>query len=500
MKIAAYCRVSTDKEDQLNSLQTQAQFFKTYAEKNGHDLVRLYVDEGLSGTRTKNRKQFQQMMQDAERGLFAAIVVKDISRLARNTVDLLQSVRKLKALGIHMIFLTANMTSLGDSEFVLTVFGALAQEESCNISKRVKFGKRVNAERGRVPNLVYGYDKIPGDAFHLAVNPEEAAVIRQMYQWYLDAGDGGGKIARLLNSRGLKTKRNCDWTQKAVCRILTNPLYTGKIVNGKQEVQDFLTGSRVNREKSDWLVVEQPELRIISDARFQQAGQLMARRRAEFRQHHRRQSNRHLFSTLIVCGHCGWSFKRVVRTYQHTYIRWVCSRHNGQGSCPNAVTVDEDALIQQLDQYFQRLISSRGQLERCLWDQLHLLCKRDKQQDSARSALETQLCALETRRKTCLDLYGEALITRQELDQRLGDSKILLSQLETELERLRLADLTEEDLQSAVKYAMDHMQAFFSVRNLTNSQLKQLIDKIEVDEAGQIDVYLHVSAPDREPA
>ena len=152
MRIAAYCRVSTDKTDQLNSLAVQKNFFVKYAEKNGHELVRLYADEGISGTKIKRRKEFQQMMADAERGLFQMLVVKDISRMARNTVDLLQSVRRLKALGIETVFLTANMTSMGDSEFVLTVFGALAQEESRNTSKRVKFSKHINAEKGKVPN------------------------------------------------------------------------------------------------------------------------------------------------------------------------------------------------------------------------------------------------------------------------------------------------------------------------------------------------------------
>ena len=108
MRIAAYCRVSTDKEDQLNSLKVQKDFFAEYAEKNAHDLVRLYADEGISGTKIKRRKEFQQMMADAERGLFEMLVVKDISRLARNTVDLLQSVRRLKALGIETVFLTAD--------------------------------------------------------------------------------------------------------------------------------------------------------------------------------------------------------------------------------------------------------------------------------------------------------------------------------------------------------------------------------------------------------
>ncbi len=169
MNIAAYCRVSTDKADQLNSLEAQKQFFSEYTQRTGDNLVRLYADEGISGTKIKNRKEFLRMMADAEHGLFDMVVVKDISRFARNTVDLLQNVRKLKALGIETQFLTANMTSMGNSEFVLTIFGALAQEESANTSKRVKFGKKMNAEKGRVPNIVYGYDKTIGDYFNLAM-------------------------------------------------------------------------------------------------------------------------------------------------------------------------------------------------------------------------------------------------------------------------------------------------------------------------------------------
>ena len=159
MKLAAYCRVSTDKEDQLNSLEAQKQFFTEYTQRTGDVLVRLYADEGISGTKIKNRKEFLRMMKDAEQGLFDMVVVKDISRFARNTVDLLQNIRKLKSLGIETQFLTANMTSMGNSEFVLTIFGALAQEESANTSKRVKFGKKLNAEKGRVPNLVMAMTK-----------------------------------------------------------------------------------------------------------------------------------------------------------------------------------------------------------------------------------------------------------------------------------------------------------------------------------------------------
>ena len=498
MKIAAYCRVSTDKEDQLNSLKVQKDFFVEYAEKTGHDLVRLYADEGLSGTKIKRRKEFQQMMLDAERGMFQMLVVKDISRLARNTVDLLQSVRRLKALGIETVFLTANMTSMGDSEFILTVFGALAQEESRNTSKRVKFSKRINAEKGRVPNLVYGYDKTPGDYFHLKINPGEAETIRQIYRWYLEEGLGASKIADRLNRRGLRTKRNCNWSQNAVCRILTNPIYTGRVVNGRQEVTDFLTSARVNRAQEDWLVVEKPELRIICDEDYQKSCELMKSRNEKFHHERKRHSNQHLFSTLIVCKNCGWSFRRVVRTYRNTYVRWVCSKHNGQGvlNCPNAVTVDEEELIEKLDAYFLSLAKNRSHVEQFLRRKLREM-RRSEGREAEQAEMQARKNKLEKQRKKYLDLYADDLITRQELEQKLSGSREEMSHLEDELERLRSADLADEDIERVVRRIVENLKDFVSVRKLNNAQLKQLIEKIEVDEDGTVDVYLRLFSEEK---
>ena len=346
------------KADQLNSLEAQKEFFSEYTKRTGDTLVRLYADEGISGTKIKNRKEFLRMMTDAEHGLFDMVVVKDISRFARNTVDLLQNVRKLRSLGIETQFLTANMTSMGNSEFVLTIFGALAQEESANTSKRVKFGKKMNAEKGRVPNIVYGSDKTIGDYFNLAINKEESKVVQQIYKWYTEEGYGAAKIANMLNEKGYKTKRNCKWSQNATCRILTNEIYTGKIINGKQEVSDFLTGQRRDKDETEWMVVERPELRIIEDETFEKAQEILRGRHDAFNLSHERQSNKHLFSTLIKCKECGWSFRRTVRTYKTTYVRWVCSGRNGRGvdSCPNKTVVDEEELIEVLQEYFTNVL------------------------------------------------------------------------------------------------------------------------------------------------
>ena len=494
MNIAAYCRVSTDKTDQLNSLEAQKEFFSEYTKRTGDTLVRLYADEGISGTKIKNRKEFLRMMSDAEHGLFDMVVVKDISRFARNTVDLLQNIRKLKALGIETQFLTANMTSMGNSEFVLTIFGALAQEESANTSKRVKFGKKMNAEKGRVPNIVYGYDKTIGDYFNLAINEEEAKVIRQIYHWYTEEGYGAAKIANMLNEKGLTTKRNCKWSQNAICRILTNELYTGKIINGKQEVADFLTGQRSDKDETEWMVVERPELRIIDDRTFEKAGEILHSRHASFNMKHERQSNKYLFSTLIKCKECGWSFRRTVRTYKNTYVRWVCSGHNGRGadSCPNAVTVDEEELIGVLQEYFANVLKQKKKVIDHVVNEFQRVYKAKDENLEYEKELTSQLSKLQKTRQKYMDMYTDDLITREELNEKIGGMRKEIERLDNELKMISYHLTKGEQLEAILNNTFKTIEDITDVHQMTNVQLKKLIQKIEVDKDGNVDIYLRL--------
>ena len=494
MNIAAYCRVSTDKADQLNSLEAQKDFFSEYTKRTGDTLVRLYADEGISGTKIKNRKEFLRMMADAEHGLFDMVVVKDISRFARNTVDLLQNVRKLKSLGIETQFLTANMTSMGNSEFVLTIFGALAQEESANTSKRVKFGKKINAEKGRVPNIVYGYDKTIGDYFNLTINHEEAQVIRQIYQWYTKEGYGAAKISNMLNEKELKTKRNCKWSQNAICRILTNELYTGKIINGKQEVSDFLTGQRKEKDETEWFVVERPELRIIDDETFERAQEILHSRHDAFNISHERQSNKHLFSTLIKCKECGWSFRRTVRQYKNTYIRWVCSGHNGRGadSCPNAVTVDEDELMEALQEYFVTVLKQKKKVIQYVVREFQRVYKAKDENLEYEKELNSQLSKLQKTRQKYMDMYTDDLITREELNDKIGGMKKEIERLENELKMVSSHLTKGEQLEAVLNNTFQQIEDIADVRQMTNEQLKRIIQKIEVDKDGNVDIYLRL--------
>jgi len=491
MNIAAYCRVSTDKEDQLNSLEAQKKFFTEYTQNSGHNLVRLYADEGISGTKIKNRTEFLRLMRDAQKGLFEMVVVKDISRFARNTVDFLQSIRQLKALNIETVFLTANQTVLGNSEFILTIFGALAQEESANTSKRIKFGKKINAEKGRVPNFVFGYDKIIGDYFNLEINAAEAKIVREIFELYTKEEMGAAKIGNILNDRGIKTKRGYNWTQNAIARILTNKLYIGQVINGKEEVQDFLTSKRQKRDEEEWYVVERPELRIIDDELFERAQAVMEKRKNCFKNNHERSSNRHLFSTLIKCKECGYSFRRTIYKDKG---RWVCSVRNVQGSdmCANAVVLYEDVLVDKLREYFADLMKNKDAMVKNIVAEFSRVYKNRDDNESYNAELNERKTSLEKKRQKYMDMYIDEIISRAELNEKV---KVIDAELEKIKNELTITEynLSRNDmLEDILRKTFDGIGNTTDVASMSNAQLKQIINRIEVDKDGEIDIFLNL--------
>ena len=489
MNVAAYCRFSTDKEDQLNSLEAQKKFFTEFTEKNGHNLVRLYADEGISGTKIKNRHEFLQLMKDAKSGLFEMVIVKDISRFARNTVDFLQSIRQLKALNIETVFLTANQTVLGNSEFVLTIFGALAQEESANTSKRIKFGKKINAEKGRVPNFVYGYDKTNGDYFNLTVNQNEAKIVNEIFTLYTTEDYGTTKIANILNERNIKTKRGNEWTQNSISRILANSIYIGKIINGKEEIQDFLTSKRVKKNEDEWFVTERPELRIISDELFNKAQQTLEKRKNAFTHDHERQSSKHLFSTLIKCKECGYSFRRTC--YKGNY-RWVCSVRNMRGTdaCPNAVVLDEQVLTQNLQEYFSHSLKNRDTMIKNIVSRFNTLYHDSNENQNRFDELDHKRTSLEKQRQKYMDMYVDELISREELNAKLKSINADLERVKNELTITEYNLNRSEMLDTLLAQTFTNMENVTVLSTVTNAQLKKIIDRIEVDRNGNIDIFL----------
>jgi len=492
MNIVAYCRVSTEKDDQLNSLITQKHFFEEYAKKNNHNLIMIYADEGISGTKIKNRVQFQKLMHDAKHGIFDMVVVKDISRFARNTVDLLNCTRQLKEYGIETTFLTANMTVLGQSEFVLTIFGALAQEESANTSKRVKFGKKLNAQKGRVPNIVYGYNKTKGEYFNLTINEFEAKIVQKIFDLYINGGYGANKIAQMLNNEGIRTKRDCKWSQNAISRILTNEIYTGKIINGKEEVSNFLTSKREKKEESDWIVVDKPQLQIITNETFIKAANILEQRNNSFNISHERQSNKHLFSTIVKCACCGYSFRRVEKHYKNTYIRWVCSGRNANGkeSCSNLTKIDEQDLIIALKNYFIDILKTKDDVIKNIVSEFTRIYKTKEGNLEYLRELSDQLSKAIKSRKKYMEMYEDDLITREEFREKVNATNIAIEKYENELKLIHYNVNKSDQLENVLTNTFQDLESILSIKNMTNAQLKRIIEKIVVDENGKIEIYL----------
>lgn len=494
MKIAAYCRVSTDKDEQLASLGHQREFFVAYAQRNGHALVHLYADEGISGTSLKKREEFKKLMKDAENGLFQMVVVKDVSRFARNTVDALQSVRRLKALGINTLFLTANMDSMGDSEFILTLFSAMAQEESANISKRTKFGKRINAEKGRVPQRVFGYDRI--DNFTLEINPQEARIVRRIFSLYNHQGMGCRTISMSLNRDGDKTKLGCDWNARGVRRVLTNPLYCGVLINHKYEIENFLTGHQVSLPEEEWFSHDRPDWAIISPEVFQTAQQIMASRRMQYNSgepfREARYSSKHIFSTMIKCEHCGRSFCRKTYTYVKTRVYWRCTTNDQYTAerCDNRVCLDESELLAQLQSYFSSLIADK---EAFLVGVLSSLEQQlPKADDSAafRAEMESRRKKLLSKKDRYQEMYANNLLSLSELKEKVGKLQEELNTIDGNLEQLAQTAKLPDRSEAIIQRYTDKIHRFLALETITNADLHRVVDHILVNRDGNVKIVL----------
>lgn len=496
MKIAAYCRVSTEKEAQIDSLEKQIEFFNEFTKKNGYELYKLYADEGISGKQIKHRKQFQQMMIDAKAKKFDKVVVKDVSRFARNTVDLLQSVRELKSYGVQVDFLNNGEVMEGGSEFILTILGAMAQQESANMSKRVKFGKDITAKKGRVPNLVFGYDKIPDERYTLKINEEEAKIVKEIFESYVYKGIGTTKIAWNLNDRGIRTKKTkSKWVQTSIVRMLKNPIYTGRVTNKKSEVTDFITGTRKELPEEEWIVVERPEMRIISDELFNRAQELLEQRSNEFKLNNKREKTEYVFSTLIYCKHCGYSFRRIKRKYTADgpeYIRWVCSGRNSMGvnHCPNTTVIDEEELLNAIKIYLKSIIKNKKDFMKAVEKEFEKITKLRENNERSEESLLKEIEKVTVKKQKYMEMFENEIINIQELKKYTNPLNEDITRLERELKlitsEIKEKDVLEKELNKTIKTVDD----ILNNQTITNAMLKTIIDVIEVDSDSNVEVRL----------
>ena len=358
LKVAAYCRVSTDQEEQESSYEAQISYYTEKINKNSDwQMAGIFADEGITGTQAKKRPEFLKMIRLCRQRKIDVILTKSLSRFARNTVDSLNYIRELKALGIAVIFEKENINTLEtDTEMMLTIMSCFAQAESESISKNVAWGVRQSFKNGNVPmqySKLLGYRK--GDDGNAEIIPDEAEVVKEIYRCYLD-GMSMNLIADRLNKKGLTTKgRNSPYRKTVIQRILTNEKYTGDALLQKTYVTDCITKkSRKNNGELPMYLVKNHHEPIISRADFNRVQEEMARRGAKraiadklTKTEQGKYSAKYALSELLICGECEAHYRRVTWTAKgFKEIKWRCINRiqYGKRKCHNSPTVDEQSL------------------------------------------------------------------------------------------------------------------------------------------------------------
>lgn len=328
-KVAAYIRVSTSNEEQLISLEAQRRHYKTLIEKNDEwQLVDIYSDEGITGTKKDRRPELLRLISDCEKGKIDFILTKSISRFARDTIDCLELVRKLMDLGVHIYFEKENInTNSMESELMLSILSSLAENESVSLSENSKWSIRQRFKRGtyKLSYPPYGYDYIDEQVI---VNEKQAQVVKRIFNSVL-AGMGTERIARQLNEEGIPTKRNGNWTGSTIRGIVKNEKYTGDVLLQKTFTDEHFN-RKVNQGELDQYLIENHHEAIITHADFEAAKRMLEYQASQknVAAGSRKYLNRYPFSGKIECAECGDTFKRRIHTSTHKkYIAWCCSTH-----------------------------------------------------------------------------------------------------------------------------------------------------------------------------
>lgn len=328
LRVAAYCRVSTDSDEQRVSLDAQIKHYESYINaKQDWEFAGLYYDEGITGTKKEKRPELLRMIADCENKKIDFIVTKSISRFARNTTDCLELTRKLLDLGIFIYFEKENInTGSMESELMLSILSGLAESESVSISENNKWSIRRRFQNGtfKIAYPPYGYNTIDGK---MVVNQEQAEIVRYIFAEIL-SGKGTHKIADELNSQNVPSKKGGRWTATTIRGMVSNEKYTGDAI-----FQKTYTDAHFNRhynygEKDRYLFKDHHEA-IVSHEDFEAAQAIIEQHGKEkgLERQHEKYQNRYPFSGRILCGQCGGTFKRRIHSSGRHRIAWCCSKH-----------------------------------------------------------------------------------------------------------------------------------------------------------------------------
>ena len=502
-KVAAYYRVSTDNEDQANSFESQQRYFKQYIEHHPDwELYEIFADEGISGTNTKKRKQFNRMIACAKNGDFDLIITKEISRFARNTLDSIYYTRDLRKHGVAVIFMNDGINTMdGDAELRLAIMSSIAQEESRRTSERVKWGQKRQMEQGVVfGRSMLGYDVRGGKMY---INEEGAKIVRLVFHKFVNEGKGTHVIARELREEGIRPMRVKEWQNTVILRVIRNEKYCGDLVQKKTYTPDFLSHEKkYNRGQEEFVIIKDHHEPIISRELFEKANRILDEKSLS-QEGKAKHSNRYPFSGKIKCGRCGASYVARYKTRKDgsQYKAWRCfegAKHGrphidkagNQVGCSGESIRNEDAIYlmylvcKELKMNRQKIISN-------LTKTIEAVISMDITGTNT-NALAVKIEEAKKKRTGLIELYTSGDIDKSEFtalrakyDEEIEQLKSMADGIEKQQDMINKQRELSEDIQKAIEELISGVQ-------YEDDYYTQLLDKMVVNDKNHIDVYLNM--------
>ena len=491
LRVAAYARVSTDSEEQQTSYYSQLTHYETMIKQNKNwEFVGVYADEGISGTQTKKRDNFNRMIQDALDGKIDMIIAKSISRFARNTVDTLNIVRLLRSHNVDVFFEKENIHTLSiTNELFLTLYSAFAQGESESISENMKSGLQMKMKRGEYvgnPNC-YGYNWIV-DTQELVVNEDEAKVVVRIFEEYAK-GYGTTIIARRLNEDGIPSPRGKRWKPETIRRILFNEKYLGDLCSGKSFVESVITHKRkINTGQSkQWYTTDRHEA-IITKELWDKAHEMYKMRSDKSKKHRDKYSRRYPFSSIIYCGDCGERFVR--RSYRKNknkpngerVIFWGCrSVFRDEIECTNRLTYKDEELKAMFVFLYNQLYNDKDKYVSSFMSKVDSILN-DNNIIKEKSKLEKERENVIAKQSKLLDLSMDDKISKNLLDLKMSELNNQLLNIDNRLNEINDSEKIRDNKTEQLHKILEVIENKRQLTEFDDEVFEAIVDRIIVGE------------------
>jgi len=506
LRVTFYARVSTDKDEQVNSLENQIQYYTELIQsKPNWTYIEGYIDEGISGTSTKKRDSFNRMIRDAKAGRFDFIITKEISRFSRSTLDSIQYTQELLEHDVGVLFQNDNINTLdSDSEFRLVVMAGVAQDEVRKLSERLKFGFRQAIKNGHVlgNDKLWGYDK--KDCV-LTINEGEAQVVRRIFDLYANQQMGIRRISQALYDEGFTSRKGNAFNVLTIRHILCNPKYKGWYCANKSQTVDYRSKRKVFLEEDEWVMYPDPSIpAIVSEELWDRANALYKRRSQQMMSHQSAAEfhNRYPYSGKIICEEHGTSFHRqVLKSSKGEKEVWQCRvyRNRGRAACsaPQLRTTELDQIMAQIfDQLAQ---NKQAMIDAVVTILQSIPDEHDYAQDIRH--IEEDLSAIQAKKDRLLEMSIQGVITMAEFKQRNDGFNQQAQALEERLEALRAEAEKGQRTTAQLEEIRTALEQELSFKNGVNSALvTTILDKIVVKKTStkeeiHLDIHLKFGGP-----